>query len=259
MTPMVDKSIYRKIQGATFWIGLVSSLLGLSVAFVWLKEFVAPREFELVVWIKEAVPLYPSDATGDLSLPFQVDTLVVESASVLNIQVKNFGSNSIGNQLETWSLELISLDGASLILLGKPSASVPLVLKYPEGVTSASLPVTVGLFEPGAQVEFRLLLLNDPNPGRPRLDAEWSLKGLSGPLTTWSAPNERMALQFFPGMFIAWAIILGIVWYFDYKRNPRIIETKGKLLGGVLMLIFGAAFLGFVSAHGLGTVMSWIL
>jgi hypothetical protein len=246
----------RAARGVVFWISIISSLFGLSVGFVWVRELLTPRAFELVIWVKQATALYPSKATGNASLPFVIGTIEVRTASVVTVEIKNFGTSPIGDQRQLWALTFSPSDtAASIMVIGEPAASIPLAFHIDKQAPSMNLPIVIGLMESGARLDLRLLILNHSNPDRPTIKALCSLEGLPPPVLTWSAPNERLAAKLLPATIPAGFILSGLLWWqYDYKRDPHVFKSKRKTMSAALLIAILALFVGFISAQ----VMGWL-
>jgi hypothetical protein len=228
------------------------------IAAIWtvILLLAAKDELHLLIWIEEDKKVYPSPATDDQTLPLSYGGVPVNAARLLSVRIVNYGTKSIGDVKETWSLHLEPPQGARFASLAAPTIEpIATVFSLTTSATSA-ISLKFGSFQPRAEIGLRLLLMNSEH-GQPSVRV--SLSGLPHELSLTS-PARRLSEKLFVSTTVVVALLFMPFLFREVPKDWNNPKTR-RWTVVVAVFLFGIliVLLGWGAAFALGHVVSWFL
>lgn len=232
------------------------SLLALlwPLLLVWLTQ----GDQHLLVWHKADVPVYPSRETGNQQLPLTFAGDSAKSVTLLAVHIVNDGKRTIGTETSLWTLRLKAVTSSRV-------AIVTPIRFHPAGLVVASTPgsdpqtvaLNIGAFQPGAQIDVTLMLVNRDERRGPLLELATNLEGLPRDIG-WGSPVDRLGQRLFLPILLGMIVILTALRALELRRQGELTSQKLTLrfiAGQLLLLLIGSAFVGYFITIGL----AWVL
>jgi hypothetical protein len=171
--------------------------------------------------------IYPAELSGNQRLPLAFAGIRAETASVVTVDISNYGKEAIGRQESHWELTLRFPDAAIVAPLGALKTSpAPIVASVLHQTDPRELTLGIGLLEPSAHTDVALMLINDRRAGYSRAEAKATLAGLPVETTT-ASPEERLQKRLWIpvtlGIFAA-ALVAGL-----RERKSKLAAGTGKV------------------------------
>ena len=256
----------QRLEGVNFLVGLISGIIGLIGTAWWLIALVTGLgDYELAIWLRERTPLFPTEATHGQALPFEYAGEPIRSAALVDVNVTNLGSHSLGTQDSLWHIQARpEEEGVRLLPVGQPRTDPPRTQgRIQASAEGRGAVVFLGLLEPGATVDFQLLALNAEEPRWVKIAFTTSLEGIPDPEVSPNSRQKRLYFRFaIPALLTALALCSFAAWaklrerWPHLKRDPLVLPAPWRLAREVikqgLFVLLGTLLLGVMLAYGLG-------
>jgi hypothetical protein len=194
----LDTKLSQFIGWVWPWLKRGAIASGLTVIVGILVYLVTGRNGDLVAWISESTPIYPSEQTNNLTLPLHLSGKPVKSLTFVSMRISNCGKLAIGSQEQRWIFHVTGPREAMLMLIGDPRGiSKRLVLSQSNNAAANAVDVQVGSLEPREFFDIHFIVANASDP-YPRLSASTTLQGLPEPIVTDSSPAESAGAKLTP-------------------------------------------------------------
>ncbi len=258
----LDTKLSQFIDWAWPWLKRGAIAFGLTVIVGILVYLVTGRNGDLVAWLSESTPIYPSEQTNNLTLPLYLSGKPVKSLTFVSMRISNGGKLAIGSQEQRWIFHVTGPREAMLRLIGEPhGSSKRLVLSQANSPAANAVDVQIGSLEPREFFDIHFIVANASDP-YPRLSASTTLQGLPEPIVTDSSPAEsagaKLAPYFWGTLYLL--LIVGLI-VNRHRQDTAYPEILQKIQDWRLRLA-AQAVLGVVTsgvvAGVLALAIGWI-
>jgi hypothetical protein len=253
--PPSGKAPIDRVAEGIKYVSLVSGLVGVIVSLaVWAA---GKRQAHLVVWLRNDGIIYPAALSSNHSLPLTFAGIPAETASVVTVDISNYGKRVIGNEESSWELALRFPNAAIVAPLGAlKTRPAPIVAFVRRQANPKEVAVGMGLLEPGAHIVVSVMLINDRNAGHSRAEAKATLAGLPVEVTR-ASPEERLQQRLWIpvtlGIFGA-ALVVGL-----RERSSKLAAGTSNKAPSVGTQLGLALILGFLGGYTVSFAMAWLI
>jgi hypothetical protein len=224
-----------------------------------------------MIWAEET-KVYPSTTTQNMALPLRFADKETKDVWFTTLKMMNVGSEYVGEQNQTWPLDLCYPKAEIFSLIGTPTA-IPrsTVLSVGENRAPNTVSLTLGVLEPRSQIVLHGIIINAEStlldtsltqrdrlrvgcpgspgpslPGLPRVIAGGKL---------WAQFAERFLPLTIAGTII-WLVYLGYRNYGELSHF-KVWWSKGLvvfawvligIVGGAVIAAIGAIFLSLIAS-----------
>lgn len=256
-------------QSVSPWLRLIIYLAAVLTIIWGVVEFFNPvEEVDLTVYVPPKDPTYMPDGGGD-----------IRQVVVLDVNISNSGSASIGEEEKLWKLTLRSNDGETVDLLGEPKTkpSDVEVEVISDSLLMDRQILQIGVFKKDESIDLQLLLVEPQSLDFPLIMAETRVPNLM--LRTTSEPlssviRDALFVPFWCFIAVLVLIVLGKVFRKQPEERPGQTVTKGiwkhlkevRLFSTYTLLIaalaaamvFVVAAFSMALAFSLSAIIGWI-
>ena len=196
----------------------------------------------------------PSLLTEAVSLPLLYEGDTARAVRILRVRVLNYGKQSIGRPEDLWSISLASTPGSRLIWLRPPTVVPPVtVIQIRRDSAPSQVTINLGVFQPRAQIDLTLLLVNDLARRQPGLRVSTTMVGLPSELT-FTSPEDAIESRILGPVLLT--ALLG--WFALVFQEA--IATARRTSGWRRVKELGARVLGvFMLSLLTGGAVVWLL
>lgn len=256
------KAIPKFIERADRVLTVGAILSAVMAALVYLGS---GPDYRLVVWIEDQGAVYPSKTTAELRLPLSFRQIPVRSATFITLDITNVGKAAIGEQTEPWTLQVSGPPEATLVVLDTSAlGKARTVLAQADSPAQNAIALRIGVLEPRAAVQTRLLVLNAEDPS-PQLRATSSLLGLPQPPPVAEvSPHQRVSWPLTGRLMVllwpAFTALLAFELIGDFRRQRAELRQGqgGQVRFPTLRLLLLPLLAGFAAAV-IGTGIGWLV
>ena len=232
--------------GVTLLWGLVQAVAGSD-------------DFDLDVWVREVALLYPSDLTADHRLPLAYQDRPAESVTVMQLRLVNRGTETVGDQGDRFTIDIVAPQSGQLVLLDDLVA-LDTVADAVAGPEPNVVRLEVGLLPATAHVDLVVMAIDSDRPRLPALHIESSLEGLPPPEVTRDGPDRLIAFRLAAPLIILLAVALLIGHFYERQSDPDSFPalTPRRIAGLVAWWVGLSVVFGFLLALLLGWVLAMV-